>query len=102
MTVQGEMPDGTNPKDAAIDAFCDITRRVANDTGATLIDLRSAYLACLRNRNAVLRVDGSLFMRKSGVLTYDGVHPTAEGNRLLANLIADGIARALQAKPRPR
>lgn len=102
MTVQGEMPDGTNPKDAAIDAYCDITRRVARDTGATLVDLRAAYLACLRNRNAVLRVDGSLFMRASGVLTYDGVHPTGEGNRLLANLIADGITRALETPVAPR
>ena len=102
MTVQGEMPDGTNPKDAAIDSYCAITRTVAKETGATLVDLRSAYLACLRNRNAVLRVDGSLFMRPSGVLTYDGVHPTANGNRLLATLIADGIARALEAPPSPR
>jgi lysophospholipase L1-like esterase len=101
MTVQGELPDGMNPKDAVIDAYCEITRRVAKETGATLVDLRSAYLACLRNRNAVLRVDGTLFMRKSGVLTYDGVHPTAEGNGLLANLIADGIARSLQAMPLP-
>jgi lysophospholipase L1-like esterase len=102
MTVRGELPDGTNPDDPKIDAYCDITRRVARESGGTLVDLRAAYLACLRNRNAVLRVDGSLYTRQSGVLTYDGVHPTAAGNQLLAALLADGIARALEAPPAPR
>lgn len=100
MTARGELPDGKNPDDPKIDRYCDITRTVAKETGATLVDLRAAYLACLQNRNAVLRVDGALFSKPSGVLTYDGVHPTADGNRLLANLLADGIARALESPPR--
>lgn len=35
-----------------------------------------------------------------GVLTYDGVHPTAAGVELLADHIAHGIYQALQP-PRP-
>ena len=32
--------------------------------------------------------------KPSGTLTYDGVHPNADGVKLLANLIGDGIVRA--------
>ena len=98
MTVHGELPDGNNPDDPKIEIYSELTRKVAQATGTTLVDLRKAYLAYLRNHNAQLRVDGSLYFKPSGVLTYDGVHPTASGTELLANLIADGIFRAL-AKP---
>lgn len=88
LSVYREMPDGTNPKDAACDRFAAITRKVAAATGATLVDLRRAFLAYLRNHNAELRVDGTLKFLKTGVLTYDGVHPNAKGNALTADLIA--------------
>lgn len=95
MTVRGEFPQGKNQDDPKIDAYCEITRRVAADTKSVLVDLRRAYVAYLQNHNAQLRVDGSLYFKPSGVLTYDGVHPNTTGNVLLANLIGDGIARAL-------
>ena len=97
LTVRGELPDGRNSDDAKIEQFAELTRKVATTTGTTLVDLRRAYLAYLRNHNAELRVDGSLYFVPAGVLTYDGVHPTAKGNELLANLISDGIVRALRA-----
>jgi lysophospholipase L1-like esterase len=50
----------------------------------------------LRNHNAQLRVDGTLHSVPSSMLTYDGVHPTAEGVNLLANQIAQGISEALK------
>lgn len=98
MTVRGELPHGKNSDDPKIEQYSEITRRVARDTRSTLVDLRRAYLAYLRNHNAQLRVDGSLYFRPTGVLTYDGVHPSATGNTLLANLIGDGIARAIAAE----
>ena len=97
LTVRGELPDGKNSDDAKIEQFAEITRKVAAATGATLVDLRRAYLAYLRNHNAELRVDGTLYFVPAGVLTYDGVHPTGRGNELLANLIGDGILRTLRA-----
>ena len=62
------------------------------------VDLRKAYIAYLQNNNAQLRVDGTLFFKPAGVLTYDGVHPSASGTELLANLIGDGILRALSKR----
>jgi lysophospholipase L1-like esterase len=52
------------------------------------------FLAYLQNENAELRVDGSLTFLETGVLTYDGVHPNATGNLLLANHLAQGIFEA--------
>ncbi|MEN9574821.1 MAG: hypothetical protein RL514_2676 [Verrucomicrobiota bacterium] len=95
LTIRGELPDGKNSDDAKIEQFAEITRKVAAATGATLVDLRRAYLAYLQNHNAELRVDGTLYFVPAGVLTYDGVHPSGRGNELLANLISDGIVRAL-------
>jgi len=95
MTVHGELPDGKNSDDAKIERYCELTRKVAQASGSTLIDLRKAYIAYLQNSNAQLRVDGTLFFKPAGVLTYDGVHPSASGTELLANLIGDGILRAL-------
>jgi alpha-N-acetylglucosaminidase len=89
LTVHGELPDGKNADDAKIDQFAEITRKVARDTGATLVDLRSAYAAFLHDHNS------STAAKPSGILTYDGVHPNGDGVKLLANLIADGIFRAL-------
>jgi lysophospholipase L1-like esterase len=99
LSVHGELPDGKNGDDPKIEQYAEITRKVARDTGTTLVDLRSAYIAYLRNHNAQLRVDGTLYSTPTGVLTYDGVHPSSAGVELLANLISDGIVRALADAP---
>jgi lysophospholipase L1-like esterase len=95
LTVRGELPDGKNSDDPKIDQYSEITRKVARDTSTILVDLRKACVAFLQNNNAQLCVDGTLYFRATGVLTYDGVHPTEKGNELLANLISDGMVRAL-------
>lgn len=97
LNVRGELSDGRNSDDAKIDQYAELTLKVARDTGTTRADLRKACVAFLQNNNAQLRVDGTLYFKPSGVLTYDGVHPTAKGNELLANLIGDGIIRGLAA-----
>jgi lysophospholipase L1-like esterase len=96
MMIRGELPDGRNADDAKIDAYCEITRRVARETGTTLVDLRRAALARLQNTNAQLRVDGTLYSRPAGILAGDGIHPNSAGNELVADLLADGIVRALR------
>ena len=96
LTVYQEKPEGSNPMDKKCDQFAELTRKVARSTGTTLVDLRSAFLAYLQNRNAELRVDGSLNYLSKGVLTYDGVHPNATGNGLLADHISQGLHDALK------
>jgi len=93
-TVRFEKPDGSNPNDTAIDLFSQIMREVAEEKNATLVDLRTAYLAYEQNHNWELQLDGSLIFQDSGILAYDGVHPTATGNELLADLISQGIYQA--------
>ena len=96
LSVFQEKPDGSNPMDAKCDQFAEITRSVAKSTNTTLVDLRRVFLAYLQNKNAELRVDGSLNFVSTGVLTYDGVHPNAIGNALLADHISQGIHDALK------
>lgn len=98
LMLKGERPDGTNPNDAAIDDFAEITRRVARDERAELVDLRAATIAWLRNNNRRLRLDGSIDAADSGLLTYDGIHLSDLGNDLVAELLADGLARVLRGR----
>jgi hypothetical protein len=95
LTVYQEKREGSNPMDKKCDRYAEITRKVARSNGATLVDLRSVYRAYLRNQNAELRVDGGLNYLSTGVLTYDSVHPGANGNGLLADHISRGIHDAL-------
>jgi len=100
-SVHSERPDGRNANDKKIDAYADITRKVALDTRSTLVDLRKALVGYLQNHNVTLDDRGIASFKAKGVLTYDGVHPSAKGNELTADLLAAGIARAIQAGPRP-
>ena len=97
LTVYQEKPDGANPMDKKCDQYAEIARRVARSTATALVDLRSVFLAYLQNHNAELRVDGSLNYVSKGILTYDGVHPNATGNSLIADHISQGIFGALKA-----
>ncbi len=98
-TVHFERPDGGNGDDAALDTCSQIMREVADDKDAVLVDLRAAYLAYEMNHNGELQLDGSLIFQDTGVLTYDGVHPNALGNELLADLISQGIYEAAVPEP---
>ena len=88
----GETATSPKPK---CDEFAEITRKVAAATGTTLVDLRKAFMAALANDGSQVRPDGSVKC-VGRVLTYDGVHPNARGNEVLANLIARGIYEALK------
>jgi len=90
--IDAAIKAGEGSKDKAVKL---INRKVAKETGTPLVDLRKAYIAYLQNNNAKIRVDGTLYFKTAGVLTHDGVHPTASGVALLANLIGDGLFRAL-------
>jgi lysophospholipase L1-like esterase len=99
LAVNGEKPDGTNPMDAACDQFAQITRDVAAATDTTLVDLRQAFIYYEMNNNPWQLIRGRYTFQSSGILTYDGIHPLTAGNNLLADLIAEGIYRALIPEP---
>lgn len=82
-SVIGEKPDGSNELDKLLDEFCGISRRVATESGATLLDLRAAFLAYLREYNTAAQAQG--------VLTTDGVHLNDAGNRFVAVRMLEGV-----------
>lgn len=90
----GERPEGSNRIDPAIDRFAAIVRRVAGEEDAVLVDLRQHALDWLQNHNRRLHLDGRLTFEDQGLLTYDGIHPSDQGNELLADWIAAGILAA--------
>ncbi len=75
-TVIGEKTDGSNSLDQMLDQYCAISRKVASDTGVTLLDLRKAFVEHLKTHNPE--------NRSKGILTTDEVHLNAAGNRFLA------------------
>jgi lysophospholipase L1-like esterase len=73
-TVIGEK---TNAKvDEKLDAYSDISRKVAKEPGLPLCDLRKAFVGHLKENNK----EG----KDSGVLTGDRVHLNPAGNKLVA------------------
>ena len=85
-TVIGEQRGSMNLDDARLNQYSAICRTVAEDTGATLLDLRKVFVEYLSVHNT-----DNL---KRGVLTSDGVHMNDAGNRLIAQQICEllGIA----------
>ena len=82
-SVIGEKPAGSNPLDKMLAEYSAISRGVAARTGVQLLDLNREFHAYLGRHNPL----GA----KSKVLTGDGVHLSAAGNRFVA-------ARMLGAK----
>lgn len=93
-SVIGEKTDGSNPLDKMLDEYCELSRSVAKDTSSQLLDLREKFLEYLKphNRNNA----------EKGVLTTDGVHLNAEGNKFVARKVLEALessAPAAAAKP---
>jgi len=84
-TVIGEKQNGANPQDAMLDEYAGLSRRVAEETGAALCDLRTSFVEYLRHHNPA--------DREKGILTYDGVHLSDEGNRLVARTMLTALGK---------
>lgn len=89
-SVIGEKSVGENQLDAMLDEYAGVTRSIAADMKTGLVDLRKAFVEHLAVANAA--------QAKAGVLTSDGVHLNAEGNRFVAErmLEALGVNRHLR------
>ena len=82
-SVIGEKADGSNELDKMLDQFSEVSRTVAMESGATLLDLRMAFVNNLKEYNIAGRSDG--------VLTSDGVHLNDAGNRFVAVRMLEGV-----------
>ena len=89
-SVIGEKTDGSNEFDAMLEDYSAISRKVAEDTGAQLLDLREQFMAWLAAHNP----DNLA----KGILTRDTVHLNPAGNRF----VADRMLEALGVEPRKR
>jgi lysophospholipase L1-like esterase len=76
-TVIGEKKEGANKLDKQLDEYADISRQVAKELKLPLCDLRQAFVDYLKAKNP----DN----KDRNVLTGDGVHLNAEGNKLVAD-----------------
>jgi len=76
------------------DLYAEITRKVARDTHTVLVDLRKAFMACLSNEGLTVYPNGS-WECNDKLLNHDGVHTTGRGDKLIADMMAQGILEAL-------
>jgi lysophospholipase L1-like esterase len=89
-SVIGEKTHGGNKHDLELDAYAQISRKVARENKVVLCDLRKAFVVFLNERNTA--------NEETGVLTEDGVHLNDRGNVLVANHAAASIAKALAGR----
>ncbi len=82
-SVIGEKPTG-NALDAKLDAYADISRKVAKELKLPLCDLRKAFVEYLKKHNK----EG----KERGVLTGDRVHLNPTGNQLVAEAMLKMLA----------
>jgi lysophospholipase L1-like esterase len=88
--VIGELTLGENKLDKHLERFAAISRRVAEEEGATLCDLRVAFIDHLSVHNPKNSA--------KGILTTDGVHLNSAGNVLVAQEAAWAMVRAARAR----
>lgn len=87
-SVIGEDPASEEEVNQALMDYADISRAVAEASGAVLCDLRAAF----EERLAASNPD-KLY---EGVLTTDGVHLNEAGNRFVADLMLEHFERLLE------
>lgn len=90
-SVIGEKTDGSNELDKMLEEYSAVSRKVAAATGSTLLDLRAAFITCLKSYN----VAGE----EQGILTTDGVHLNDAGNRFVAVRMLEAAGEVPAKKP---
>lgn len=92
-TVIGEKTDGTNERDAMLDEYCAVSRKVATDTKSQMLDLRKAFIDHLKANNPN--------NQPKGILTGDSVHLNANGNKLVATEMCGALGIKFVEPPAP-
>ncbi|MEZ6034522.1 MAG: Dabb family protein [Planctomycetaceae bacterium] len=90
-SVIGEKHDGSNDLDKMLDEYSAVSRKVAMESGAMLLDLRAAFVAYLKEYNTA--------NEPQGVLTSDGVHLNDAGNRFVAVRMLEAAGEIATRKP---
>lgn len=90
-SVIGEKNDGSNPNDAMLEEYCAISRKVADETKSQMLDLRKAFMDHLKANNP-----DNL---PKGILTGDGVHLNAAGNKFVAEQMCGALGIKLAEAP---
>ena len=93
-SVINEKHDGSNPLDKMLDEYSAVSRKVAMETGATLLDLRAAFVSNLKEYNTA--------NQPTGILTGDGVHLNDAGNRFVAVRMLEAAGEAKTRIPELR
>lgn len=84
-SVIGEKQAGQNRLDPQLDAYSDITRKVAQETKVPLCDLRKEFFNYLKTNNVA--------NQDAGVLTSDRVHLNVAGNRFVADVMLKSLGQ---------
>ena len=82
-SVIGEKHDGSNSLDTMLEEYSQISRDTAFASKVRLLDLRKQFVAHLKAKNT----DNA----EKNVLTSDGVHLNAAGNRFVADRMIEAI-----------
>ncbi|HVX63182.1 MAG TPA: GDSL-type esterase/lipase family protein [Pirellulales bacterium] len=82
-SVIGEKTDGSNKLDKMLDEYSEVSRKVAKETGSQLLDLHQQFRDYLMKHNS----DNA----EKNVLTTDGVHLNAAGNRFVADRMLEAL-----------
>ncbi|MDP1559766.1 MAG: GDSL-type esterase/lipase family protein [Pirellulaceae bacterium] len=88
--VNGENIDPESADQQKLDDYAKICRQVAETQSAALCDLRQAFVEHLQAHNPE--------HQHHGILTYDGVHMSDAGNRLIAEQMSEAIATAVRTR----
>ena len=86
-SVIGEDAESDSAVNVRLQEYAQISRRVARDKGAHLCDLRAAFETYLTANNPDKAYEG--------VLTSDGVHLNADGNRFVADFMVQQLRSVL-------
>jgi lysophospholipase L1-like esterase len=87
--VNGEKIE-SNAAQKKLDEYAAISRAVAKDTSATLCDLRAGFIDYLAKNNPE--------KKSKGILTYDGIHMSETGNKLIAQLMSQSLVEAAKGR----
>ena len=79
-----------------MDAFQAAMRQVAQEGNIPFTDLRTAYQKFEALANASTTRHQGYAWPHAGILTYDGVHPSHDGDEMLVAQHAGGILKALE------
>ena len=82
-SVIGEKTNGSNPLDAMLEEYCEISRSVAAEMNVPVIDLRREFMEYLKKNNPE--------NNRKNILTSDGVHLNQRGDRFVAGLMESAL-----------